>query len=517
MNTLSAPQDKQDSTLVDHRAVKDMVYTTNIHSDFTIENHGAYHFCYMACPLHSLAWGWYNLTSNGRPVPQALFHHYKDVYDVIDKTFLYDGRFAYMAGKDWPRYAYGLSFILPALVLMQKEFGNSDARLFERKRFQTLEREQIMNADGTFYGKRFTANRMLNRPLEYETDTYANLGVSYLMHKMDTKPPISPTDPDDFQRSVAGTFISAESGWLLGRSPKVFTSFSWRDLGGSYPMGIFVPKVCDDMAEWGREQLAGSMSIVGGDPKKRQVVYNNGQFDGGFWTAGLVTHSEADGAPMMNQHLAFVSLPEEGMALIMDHAVAVKDITVTAQEGLKYYLANDIFNGGTREVASPAGKFKLRGANTNEPSPDKANHVIGEPWLCMDEKLSFVALTSNSPFTVRDLRGRQAPWNSIEYEMIDLPYITEPRDFYANGLVRYTAVVLCAGNARDAARVSAQSKLISSGSPDVRCAVLSRDGKRKWLVAINFGDQPEQVNIDIDGHTMTFDVKAMSAEIKKLD
>ena len=57
INTLSAPQDRSDQTLLDGRPIADQVYTANIHSDFTTENHGAYHTCYMACPLHSLTWG----------------------------------------------------------------------------------------------------------------------------------------------------------------------------------------------------------------------------------------------------------------------------------------------------------------------------------------------------------------------------------------------------------------------------------------------------------------------------
>lgn len=518
MNTLSAPQDKSDMTPVDHRPVKDWVYTENIHSDFTIENHGAYHFCYMACPLHSLAWGWYSLTSGDQPVPQALFHHYADVWNVIRRTFLYDNRFAYVSGKDWPRYAYGLYFVMPACVLMQEVYGDRDARLFEKQRFETFEREQVMNADGTFFGQRFTANRMLSRPLEYETDAYANLGVCYLMHKMSRKPLLKPSDPDEFQRRVAGTMISTDSGWALCRSPKVFTSFSWRELGGPFPMGLFVPAGCDDMAEWGREQLAGSFSIEGCDARKRRIVHAEKAFDGGFHTVGRVTYVGSDGRTLLNQDLAFISMPEEGIALLVDHAVSADNIKVNSQEGLKYYLANDLFNSGVRKVRSPAGEFTLWGGDRTARTPsDKDTYVVNEPWINVDGRLSFVALSSNSPFTVRDLRGRSAPWGSQEYELISLPYVAEPHSFYTDGLVRYSMVVLAAGDSGVAAEISKHSRLISSGSGDVRCAVVSRDGRRKWLVAVNFGSRREAVNTKVDGHTASFDVEPMSAETRRID
>jgi hypothetical protein len=142
LNSLSAPQDRTSDQLVDGKPLKDQVYTENIHSDFTIENHGAYHFCYMACPLHSLAWGHYALRRTGQPIPQAQFHHFQDVFRRVQPTFL-ERRFAYIEGQDWPRYAYGLYFIMPALVVLGDRFADADARAIEARRFRTFEEEQL--------------------------------------------------------------------------------------------------------------------------------------------------------------------------------------------------------------------------------------------------------------------------------------------------------------------------------------------------------------------------------------
>ena len=493
MNTLSAPQDQWDFALVDYRQVNRWVYTETVHADFTIENHGAYHSCYMACPLHSIAWDWYALTSARRPVPRALFHHYTDVWSVLRRMILYDGRFAYVSGKDWPRYAYGLSFIMPALVMLQYEFGDRDARLFEKNRFQILEWEQVLNSDGTFYGRRFTANHMLDRQLEFETDTYANLGVCYLMHETSTQtgkacPYIAPSDPDDFQRRMAGTFMSKDCEFTVGRSPKVFTSFSWRELGGKYPIGLFIPAGCDDMAEWGREQLAGSFDIEGSSPKSRELKHNEEAFDGGFWTVGSVTRMKDD-TPLLRQDLAFISFPEEGIALLIDRAVAVSDITVRSHEGLKFYLANDVFNDGLRRVRSPAGEIVLWGGEKTmrTPSGGKA-HALDVPWLSVDEKLSFVRLSPDAPFTLRDIRGRTASYNSIEYEMISLPYAPEPRKYKAGETVRDSAIILAAGGRRLADDLSRHSRILALDDPDSRPLLISSDGKKAWRVRVDFRD-----------------------------
>ena len=167
LNSLSTLDDQTSSAIVDGRPLKEQVYTENVHADYTIENHGAYHTCYMSCPLHSLAWGYYALTSAKQPVPEAQFHHFVDVWERMKPTFL-DRRFAYVEGKDWPRYAYGMYFIMPALVTLQQQFGDQAAREIEKRRFRTFEEEQYSNGDGTFFGKRFTLNQMMHRLSEYE-------------------------------------------------------------------------------------------------------------------------------------------------------------------------------------------------------------------------------------------------------------------------------------------------------------------------------------------------------------
>ncbi len=214
MNTLSTAKDRQDSTPVDGKPVRDRIETANLHDDFTIENHGAYHFGYMACPLHSLAWGYEGLVGGRATAPDAMYHHYRDVWRWIKRTYIGDGRFAYLSGKDWPRYAYGLSFVLPATVLAQLRFDDPDARTLERDRIALLEREQLINADGSFYGGRFTRNILVSRTAEYETDTYANIALCYLLHRQGKTP--TPTESDEAAAASGRKLVELRSP--VGRS-----------------------------------------------------------------------------------------------------------------------------------------------------------------------------------------------------------------------------------------------------------------------------------------------------------
>ena len=262
------------------------------------------------------------------------------------------------------------------------------------------------------------------------------------------------------------------------------------------------------MAEWGREQFAGSFSIEGCDPEKQEAVINEKAFDGGFWSVERITHRMKNGSPALKQHLAFVSVPDEGIAVLFDHAVAVSNIRVNSQEGLKFRLPNDIWNDGKQEIAGPKGKITLWGSdNTTKAPVDGGTYILSVPWISMDGKLSFIALSSNSPFTARD---------SLEGDFLDLPYITEPHDFHTDGLVRYSVVVLAAGGKRTAGNISKHSKLVSSGNPNVKCALVSPDGKRKWMVSVNLSAIPAAVKIDSDGHIASFDIGPMSADIRCL-
>lgn len=426
MNTLSAPQDRDDSTLIDGKPVKDWIVSTNIHEDYTIENHGAYHFCYMACPLHSLAWGFEGVAGGGQDVPEAMFHHFQDVWRWAKRTYVGEGRFAYLSGKDWPRYAYGLSFILPATVLAQLEFDDPHARRIESDRIATLEREQLINADGSFYGGRFTRNVLDGRMAEYETDTYANIALCYLLHRRGKT--LIPTDTEKMRKHLAGSWSSPGSGWAFGRSDKLFASFSWRYLHGIRPVGLFIPAGCADMAEWMPNQLVGQFDVVGVDPRKAKLQHAETTSKTGFSTTGEITHCDSKGAPLVRQQISFTALTEEGIAVVMERTVAVADVKVKSSRALNFALANDIFNGSVRKISCDmsdrtldlAGATNLDSATAAEPTANAVASAVREirsPVLNIDDRLG-IALLKGDNFTIHDTTGRNAQWGSIQYDVI---------------------------------------------------------------------------------------------------
>jgi len=435
MNTLSAPQDARDSALVDGRPVREQVYTTNVHADFTIENHGAYHACYMACPLHSLAWCHLALTLAGQRPPEALNHHFGDVFRRLAPTFL-ETRFAYLAGKDWPRWAYGLSFILPALVLQQHRERDAVARTIEARRFRALEEEQAENADGTLFGARFTRNVMMDRLLEYETDGYANLAAAYLLHRQRGGRILQPLDDATLERRLSERHASPEAGFVFARSPRVFASLTWRELRGPYPMAFFVPQGMDSAAEWGPNNLLGRITVEGIDPAGAETQSRMELTASGFRAEGAVRYRFRSGAPAFTHHVRVEANDEAGIAMIETRFVADADIETTSVEGLRLHVANDRFNGGQRRWQWEGGAteltFDIRG-----PQPERETlRVVEFPsrWVNLDDRLGIVALDEDAKgFALRVSDRRNGPWGSVHYDVLDAPLLSSGRLRWVKG------------------------------------------------------------------------------------
>ena len=278
-NTLSVAADMNNTTVVDGKPINKWTGGPSIHPDFTIENHGPFHICYQICPQHSLAWAWYAFASNKRAAPQAVYHNLPQTWSRLKQFALWNGRFAYVGGKDWPRYAYGMYFILPALVHMQTVYRDADARLIERQRVGTFEREQLIWNDGSFFSGRFTKGIMERWPSEWETDCAANLTIAALMHELAPAP--HPTSREVLAAKNVGTFTSPYCEIAMRRDPQRLVGWCWRSIGGPVT-GMVCSDTGEDMLEW-NHSLAGAVAF--GDRTKAGTLvahHNETLYDGGL-------------------------------------------------------------------------------------------------------------------------------------------------------------------------------------------------------------------------------------------
>jgi len=448
-NTLSAPQDRTSDTLLDGRPVPEVVYTTNIHSDFTIENHGAFHTCYMACPLHSLAWDHLALAGAGGSVPEALLHHYGDVWRALKPLFL-RRRFAYPAGKDWPRYAYGMSFIMPALVVVQQRFADRDARAIEAERVRTFEQEQLANADGSFFGRRFTRNVMMDRWAEYETDAYANLAAAYALHRQAND--WSPARSSGSGQTLDGAHVSRESGFAYVRYRGVFASMAWRRLDGPYPAAHFLRIAAEDMAEWGPNNLLGRIAVAGVDPGHARTDHRDTVTASRLRSSGSISYADQAGRPLYTHSMSFDADAARRTAIVEYSFTADGDIRVTSAEGLRLHVANDFFNGYRRRWRHAEGAFSETWSPPQRaPATETITvHTLGRRWVNLDDQLGIRDLGAGErSFALRVSDRANGPWGSVHYSVLDCPLAdSRPRAFRRGDVILEGRFMIVVGDAR---------------------------------------------------------------------
>lgn len=497
MNTLSVPQDETNTSYMDSSTttVAQWVYTQNVHPDYTIENHGAYHFCYMACPLHSFAWGYYGYVSNGRGLPMSLFHHYRDVYKNIAKTWLGDGRFAYLAGKDWPRYAYGLYFIMPALSLLQEVDDDKDARLFERERFRLFEWESRQSNDGSFMSKRFTSNVFTGRLVEYETDTAANLGLSYLYHKRQAPPPA--TSIQDFLASATQSFISDNSSFALTRDDEWFASFSWRSLSNRNCTAIVVPHTAGDMAEWGADQFLSSFTLKGvaAANLNRSIIWKDQDAlpaNGGFSAIGQIDFTPATQTVKLERRVAFVALQELNQALVIDELWARDAVTLSALAGCRMYLPNDLFNGNERRINLSGSEVSVVGAGSASSTQE-----VFTSYANVDERLSIIPVkpqgsTATTKIRIQNNSSRQAPFASLSYELLEWDGVTSEQNFTTGQLIRRSVFLVGTSTEAEAETIAASQDLVTLPTSNTKAIVAVVPGLegQSYFVGANFDTAP---------------------------
>ena len=298
MNTLSVPQDAQDTTLIDGQPVNEWVHTVNVHRSFAGENHGFYHVCYMWWPMWCLASAHYGFAGHGQPTPPSLYHHWTDLFSVLKRCYLTDGRFAYVGGKDWPRYVYGLTAAVPAYIVLADELGEPSARMMEREAFRRYEWEQLYDGDGSFLGRRFadlkqSGPRGYQAYCRYEADEAIMLGLAYKLHQLKSAPP--PMPAKSFTEALRGGFECPDAEIAFRRDDDRFVSWAWKT-HTRRPQGIVAVPDDSTLPEWDYN-LCGSFETEGTGKGLAISRHAQGLLQGGLWSAGTVEWGQAPPPP----------------------------------------------------------------------------------------------------------------------------------------------------------------------------------------------------------------------------
>ncbi len=108
-NTLSVAADRDSAASLGDGRVRDVVTTTNLYDDFTLQNHGFFHPSYLGGSVAMLGESLLMVELGDRRHgsgfaksyrPYAL-HHVADAWQVLRRILMPDGDYAFPAGSDW--------------------------------------------------------------------------------------------------------------------------------------------------------------------------------------------------------------------------------------------------------------------------------------------------------------------------------------------------------------------------------------------------------------------------------
>lgn len=497
VNALSVPADAEVEDEVAGRPLRAWHAGANLHPHFAMEHHGFFHPGYVNRALLSLMSAWYAHVDAGAEPPALLLRHVPEVWDVQRRLLLWDGRLAYPAGDDYPRYCWGQLYLLPVLSFMRNEFGDEVAAEAEARASALLLDEQAENEDGSFFGARLAEwRREIESPdglpprspapsVYYRTQVDAPFYLG-LAAWWGERTPSVPAGATAFADRHA-PFAEPDCGLVFHRGERRFASWSW-NAHRSRAQGLVIPEGGDHLVEW-EGNLVSRYQVRGRDSDRRVLGHSEHLFPGGFATIGRL--SDCDGAIL--QQIAFIALPDQRTCLRVARSTALADCQPLLVESLCLNLANDRFNGGRRAVSSHDGVLEVAG-----PGEARAEIELEGPWLNVDDALGVVALDGREQFVLEVDGARRACGHSLCYHRVLHQCLSRQREVARGGLLEDCAIALLAGaTAEVTSRWLARNVAPAAADGAMRgLAVRGADGTW-YAIAINFGPEPAQMHFPL--------------------
>jgi hypothetical protein len=372
MNTLSTPSDLEDKTLVDGRPVKEWVVAENLHTDFTLENHGFFHPSYVACSSYFLTQTAMHFTYARRPVPQAATHHLMETWGMLQNVILPSGACAFPQGMDWELHGIQIINLFASLGTYQRD---PLAAGFEKTCLQYIRAWQTMcDGDLAVPGSRlgFTRHAICAEQAAY----------GYLAHKL-FGPPVKGMSARKQTSHLTGVRRFDSTEFILHRTENKLFSFSWKNriMGMLAPIGdgnegnphFTVPIL---------NGFTGSIELNPvGNTKTKVIEYTTKETPTGFETTGtLLTNGER-----LKQTIKVCSIGERAV-VYQDQVTALSSVSVTRELGVPIGIENDSITGGKRVTYHQDGKMVF---DWSKPAPPA---TVPGPWVNVDGRLGAVVV-----------------------------------------------------------------------------------------------------------------------------
>jgi hypothetical protein len=449
MNTLSAPQDQQDKRPVDGRAVCDWFRGENVQPDFTLENHGIFHPCYVACSSYFLTQTAMYYTYAGHPVPAAASHHLLDTWHMLQTMVLPCGESAFPQGMDWE--LHGLNFInlYASLGTWQKDAlaaRMEEVTLQYMRAYQTL-RQGDLTVPGSRLG--FTRHAICAEQAAY----------GFLAHKL-FGPPTKAMSVHKAAVQVQGLYDYGYVDFLTHRTADKFVSFSWKNR----VMGLFIPIGA------GHEAnplftvpivngFVGSFDLEPrGNTKASVLDHTRRKTPTGFQTSGVLSLNGG----RLKQTLTVTSIGAKTF-VYQDQVTALTNVTVLHERGVPLGIENDELTGGHRTVYNQGGQ-QLFDWQTRRQST-----AIPGTWANVDGRLSLIMVEGSGLAYAQS--GGYDPHTAVCADVLYGSFSDGPKRFKAGETVARRIVLVFAETSSKDTAVLARSARVEdqSGHRVLRC------------------------------------------------
>ncbi len=384
VNGISHPLDAACETVYNGKTVREWYVGYNFTPGYSLDHHGYLNVGYMVICLSNIAMLHFNFKERGQTAPPELYHHVRELWDLVKKLTFHDGRLLRIGGDTRARYTYCQNFAIPMWIMAADLFNDPDAIEFERKWLKIVKAEADYSGDGGFYSRRLGNIRQSSYYYyaRLESDVILCLSYGAYWRKKFAIPDQAPDMPVNPEFVWEDRFHGAN----LRREGEAIRSWVWRAAQGG--TGLCVPADHSDMGEWQRN-LCGELKTVSvGSPDLGSKEYQS--FEGGFLTSGQtvwtekVPLGEGEGKhPYAKQQTVAAALPDGKTMLILDYAVITKEITLRQIRGLSLKMPNDLFNKSQRRYRGEGFDEILAG----NPGKDDTRK-IGSSWLVIDEALA---------------------------------------------------------------------------------------------------------------------------------
>lgn len=423
MNTLSAPQDSRDERIVDGRMVKDWVSTVNVHSDFTLENHGFFHPTYAMVSPAEIGQGSLLYAYAGNPIPEAAGHHLRDSWNLLQGFMQPCGFWIYSQGMDWALNGDPHIVYLAWLATYAKD---PLAAGMEKTLAQYASGFQAIHGDGRIAGPS-SRLKFAREAIWGERLTYA-----YLSHLFVGPAPENTETIRQASVRLNGVRRYIFTDIIAHRTDNKFASFSWKNT----IMGLLMPigPGHEGNPLFSTPHTGGFIGRIESpeSPDQRPQVISRSwrKTPNGFATEGILSRN--GGA--VRQELTFISAGEQTV-VYLDKVTALKDLAVSLEFGAPVGIQNDELSGNGRTLYHSEGSEEIEGIAENNWTK---TIVIPGNWANVDGRLGVVsALGSGLAYQYRGRYNR----DGAREDYLCGSCSEEARDFKAGETIARRAVV----------------------------------------------------------------------------